>query len=235
MDEKAKNFFAKKNIPFQDIIYFVRKNHKTELHLTNGNTIVTYLPIKVLLSVIPEGIFLSINKGVVVGKAHITHIVNNEYTMIDGVSFVGRVRTPGRHLLNKYELMSSPNSIKLPRHKGPTASIAEQFALLDELPMAFFVMEVVFEEKGVGVSYIFRYANKEMEKMYLLRQEQLVNHSFYEIFKNADRKWHLTFSEVAMNGVSRTTTTYSNYLDLQVKVYCYQPAPNFCACAIIKA
>lgn len=235
MDEKAKNFFAKKNIPFQDIIYFVRKNHKTELHLTNGNIIITYLPIKVLLSVIPDGIFISINKGVVVGKNHITHIVNNVYTMIDGVNFVGRVRTPGRHLLNKYELMSSSNTLKSSKLNGTFDDVADKFAVLDNLPIAFALIELVFDQEGRGMDFVFRYCNKELTTLTQLPLASFLNKSFYEVFKNADKKWLITYADVAMNGQSRVINSYSQELDCNVNVYCYQPATNYCACAVIKA
>lgn len=234
MDEKAKNFFAKKNIPFQDIIYFVRKNHKTELHLTNGNTIITYLPIKVLLSVIPEGIFLSINKGIVVGKAHITHILNNVYTMVDGASFVGRVRTPGRHLLNKYELMSNPELSKASKIKADKSHLAGQFNILEDLPLPFTVVELVFDQEGRGMDFIFRYCNKEMLSMFGLTEDGIINRSLYEVFKYADKKWMVTYADVAMNGTSRIFTTFSYILQTNISVYCYQPAPNFCAYAIVK-
>lgn len=235
MDEKAKNFFAKKNIPFQDIIYFIRKNHKTELHLSNGNNIITYLPIKVLLSVIPEGIFLSINKGVVVGKNHITHISNNVYTMIDGASFVGRVRTPGRHLLNKYELMSSSNNIKVPKLNNHVEDVPIKFAILDNMPLAFCLIELVFDQEGRGMDLVFRYCNKELCKLIQLPLEAILNKSFYEVFKNGDKKWLITYADVAMNGTSRIINSYSQEIDCNLNIYCYQPAPNFCACTAIKA
>ena len=234
MDEKAKNFFAKKNIPFQDIIYFVRQNHKTELHLTNGNVIVTYLPIKVLLTAIPSGILLSINKGIVIAKAHVTNINNNVYTMIDGATFTGRVRTPGRHLLNKYELMSNPQNLKLAKAANANENLPAKFSILDDMPLAFCIIELVFDKNGKGMDFIFRYCNKEMEQLEGVPMDEMLNRSFYEVFKNGDKKWLITYADVAINGTPRVINCYSPEIDSQLNIYCFQPAPNFCACSLIK-
>ena len=44
--------------------------------------------------------------------------------------------------------------------------------------------------------------------------EDMVNHSFYEVFKNGDRKWLISYADVALNGVQRTLHDYSPEIGL---------------------
>ena len=39
--------------------------------------------------------------------------------------------------------------------------------------------------------------------------EDMVNHSFYEVFKNGDRKWIVAYADVALNGGQSTLHDYS--------------------------
>ena len=41
-------------------------------------------------------------------------------------------------------------------------SLLEKCSLLDDMPLAFCVIELVFNEDGHGVDFIFRYCNAEM-------------------------------------------------------------------------
>ena len=38
----------------------------------------------------------------------------------------------------------------------------EKCSIMDEMPLAYCVIELVFDEDGHGVDFIFRYCNKEM-------------------------------------------------------------------------
>lgn len=57
------------------------------------------------------------------------------------------------------------------------------------MPLAFCVIELVFNEDGRGVDFIFRYCNAEMEKVEGVPVEEMLNRSFYEVFRNGDKKW----------------------------------------------
>ena len=62
--------------------------------------------------------------------------------------------------------------------------------------------------------------------------EEMLDRSFYEVFRNGDRKWLVTYADVALNGVQRTLTDYSPEIDRNLTIYCYQPEPGFCACVL---
>ena len=64
--------------------------------------------------------------------------------------------------------------------------------------------------------------------------EDMINHSFYEVFQNGDRKWLIAYADVALNGVQRTLHDYSPEIDKTLTIRCYQPEPSYCACVLLE-
>ena len=64
--------------------------------------------------------------------------------------------------------------------------------------------------------------------------EDMINHSFYEVFQNGDRKWLIAYADVALNGVQRTLHDYSPEIDKTLTIRCYQPEPGYCACVLLE-
>lgn len=62
---------------------------------------------------------------------------------------------------------------------------------------------------GHGVDFVFRYCNKQMEVVEGIPIEEMLNRSFYEVFKNGDKKWLVSYADVAVNGLKRTLSDYS--------------------------
>ena len=57
------------------------------------------------------------------------------------------------------------------------------------MPLAFCVIELVFNEDGCGVDFIFRYCNAKMATVEGVPVEEMLNRSFYKVFPNGDKKW----------------------------------------------
>ena len=94
---------------------------------------------------------MSISKGIVVCRSHIVNISNNGvYTMSDGRTFQGHKRDMSSHRRLRAE-------IGLTNTKHRPLSMLEKCSLLDNMPLAFCVIELVFNEDGCGVDFIFRY------------------------------------------------------------------------------
>ena len=62
---------------------------------------------------------------------------------------------------------------------------------------------------------------------------EMLNHSFYEVFENGDKKWLVTYADVALNGNKHILHDYSPEIDKTLTIYCFQPAPGYCACVLI--
>ena len=82
----------------------------------------------------------------------------------------------------------------------------EKCTLWDKIPLAFCVIELVFDEKGHGVDFVFRYCNEMMADVEGIPISEMINRSFYEVFENGDKKWLVTYADVALNGNKHTLT-----------------------------
>ena len=169
---------------------------------------------------------MSISKGIVVCRSHIVNISNDGvYTMSDGRTFQGRKRGLSSHRRLRTE-------IGLAETKPRPLSMLEKCSLLDNMPLAFCVIELVFNAEGHGVDFIFRYCNAEMANVEGVPVEEMLNRSFYEVFRNGDKKWLVAYADVALNGTKRILHDYSPEIDKYLTIHCYQPEPGYCACVL---
>lgn len=223
MAKQEMNFFDKKGIRFSEVMYLTRDGRKTVIHLVDGSAVETFEPMKSLVEGFPKGAFEGINKGVIVAPGYIDEIVGNTYHMKDGTTFEGRVRTTKKQREQMMQYTASSQ-----------AEEWEQFAIIDKLPLAFCIIELVFNENGHGIDFIFRYCNKEMEALEGKTIHEMLDKSFYEVFENGDKKWLVTYADVALNGGTKILESYSPEIGSNLRIYCFQPKPNFCGCALIR-
>ena len=197
-------YFQKHDLCAENILYIYRKDRKTVIQRTDGEEFALFIPVHSILSALPESEFLSISKGTVVCRSHIVDISKDGvYIMSDGRTFQGRKRGLSSHR-----------------------------SLLDNMPLAFCVIELVFNKDGRGVDFIFRYCNAEMANVEGVPVEEMLNRSFYEVFRNGDKKWLVAYADVALNGTKHTLHDYSPEIDKYLTIWCYQPEPGYCACVL---
>lgn len=157
---------------------------------------------------------------------------NGIYTMTDGHTFQGRKRNLSEHRKIRKKL-GLASSVLSSNDYIPPLGLLEKCTLLDKMPLAFCVIELVFDEKGHGVDFVFRYCNEMMADVEGMPVSEMINRSFYEVFENGDKKWLVTYADVALNGNKHTLTDYSPEIDKHLTIYCYQPIPGYCACILI--
>lgn len=224
-------WFKKRDLCAENILYLYRRERKTVIHREDGEEFTSFAPLSAFLSLMPEDSFLNINKGVAVNRARIVNIgTDGVYTMSDGQTFQGRKRglSAHRHLRKEMGLSDLPNE----QCAAASMNFLEKCTLLDEMPLAYCVIELVFNAEGHGVDFIFRYCNAEMAVMEGVPVEEMLNRSFYEVFRNGDKKWLVAYADVALNGTKRILHDYSPEIGKYLTIYCYQPAPGFCACVL---
>ena len=95
------------------------------------------------------------------------------------------------------------------------------------------IIELVFDAEGHGVDFVFRYCNDEMSVVEGVPVSEMLNRSFYEVFENGDKKWLVTYADVALNGNKHILQDYSPEIDKTLTIYCFQPASGYCACVLI--
>ena len=233
MNYNVPRYFERKKIKASDIMYLTRQNPHTIITLLNGESLTTTIPMKEIASHLPADDFLNVSKGITLRKDQIVHISDDGlYTMADGSIFQGRKRNGSQHKQIRQSL-NLPNTLQDDADHHLPLDLLEKCSLLDEMPLAFCIIELVFDACGHGVDFIFRYCNNEMATVEGVPVSEMINRSFYEVFKNGDKKWLVTYADVALNGTKRVIRDFSPEIGQTLTIHCYQPCPGYCACVLI--
>lgn len=233
MSYNVPRYLQRKRINISDILSLTRQNPHTIITLLDGRSVTTSIPMKELASFLPADDFLNISKGITLRKNQIVHISDEGlYTMTSGQTFQGRKRNPSQHKQIRQALHLSDTIPDTSTCRTPL-DLLEKCSLLDEMPLAFCIIELVFDESGHGVDFIFRYCNEEMAVVEGVPVSGMVNRSFYEVFKNGDKKWLVTYADVALNGTKHILKDFSPEIGKTLTIHCYQPHPGYCACVLI--
>ena len=229
MDIKINNFLRKNNINPSDIMYIVRDGRNSCIHLSDTRVVTTYIPIKSFTDFFDSDLFITVNKGITLNAFFISSIENGYYKMTNGVEFKGRTRSSAQHKHN-FEKIAHKAALS----KNISDKIHELFSVMDNSPIAFAVIEITFDDNGHGMDFIFRYCNNAMLELEELSSDEILNKSFYEVFKDSNKKWMVSYADVALNGSKKIISYYLKKSNRKVLAYCYQPYERFCACSLIE-
>lgn len=229
-------YFERRGIDADHILYAYRNERNLVICMDSGDAISCSMLLRELMEHIPMDEFITIRRGVIARKNGILAVSDEGvYTMIDGKTFQGKKRHLIEHKKRRTMLgldHSRVHAKDIPVHPSIPLTLLEKCSILDDMPVAYCVIELVFDENGHGIDFIFRYCNKQMEEIEGVPVEEMVNHSFYEVFKNGDKKWLVAYADVALNGVQRILHDYSPEVDKTLTIHCYQPEPGYCACVL---
>ena len=227
------HFFERKNIDIADILYLTRQNPHTKITFFDGKEILTAIPVKEIAIYLPDEEFVNITKGILLRKSQIVNISDDGlYTMTDGSVFQGRKRNISQHKQLRQALgLSKEQDAKA--EKMVPLELLEKCSILNDMPLAFCVIELVFDANGRGVDFVFRYCNEEMAVVEGIPVSEMLNNSFYEVFENGDKKWLVTYADIALNGTKVILHDYSPEIGKDLSIYCFQPHPGYCACILI--
>ena len=227
------HFFERKNIDIANILYLTRQNPHTKITFFDGKEILTAIPVKEIAIYLPDEEFVNITKGVLLRKSQIVNISDDGlYTMTDGSVFQGRKRNISQHKQLRQALGLSKEQDEKAEKMIPL-ELLEKCSILNDMPLAFCVIELVFDANGRGVDFVFRYCNEEMAVVEGIPVSEMLNNSFYEVFKNGDKKWLVIYADVALNGTKVILHDYSPEIGKDLSIYCFQPHPGYCACILI--
>ena len=227
------HFFERKNIDISNILYLTRQNPDTKITFFDGKEILTAIPVKEIAIYLPDEEFVNITKGVLLRKSQIVNISDDGlYTMTDGSVFQGRKRNISQHKQLRQALGLSKEQNEKTEKMIPL-ELLEKCSILNDMPLAFCVIELVFDANGRGVDFVFRYCNEEMAVVEGIPVSEMLNNSFYEVFENGDKKWLVTYADVALNGTKVILHDYSPEIGKDLTIYCFQPHPGYCACILI--
>ena len=227
------HFFERKNIDISNILYLTRQNPLTKITFFDGKETLTAIPVKEIAIYLPDEEFVNITKGILLRKSQIVNISDDGlYTMTDGSVFQGRKRNISQHKQLRQALGLSKEQNEKTEKIIPL-ELLEKCSILNDMPLAFCVIELVFDANGRGVDFVFRYCNEEMAVVEGIPVSEMLNNSFYEVFENGDKKWLVTYADVALNGKKVILHDYSPEIGKDLTIYCFQPHPGYCACILI--
>ena len=227
------HFFERKNIDIANILYLTRQNPHTKITFFDGKEILTAIPVKEIAIYLPDEEFVNITKGILLRKSQIVNISDDGlYTMTDGSVFQGRKRNISQHKQLRQALGLSKEQNEKAEKMIPL-ELLEKCSILNDMPLAFCVIELVFDANGRGVDFVFRYCNEEMAVVEGIPVSEMLNNSFYEVFENGDKKWLVTYADIALNGTKVILHDYSPEIGKDLSIYCFQPHPGYCACILI--
>lgn len=227
------HFFERKNIDISNILYLTRQNPLTKITFFDGKETLTAIPVKEIAIYLPDEEFVNITKGILLRKSQIVNISDDGlYTMTDGSVFQGRKRNISQHKQLRQALGLSKEQDEKAEKMIPL-ELLEKCSILNDMPLAFCVIKLVFDANGRGVDFVFRYCNEEMAVVEGIPISEMLNHSFYEVFENGDKKWLVTYADVALNGKKVILHDYSPEIGKDLTIYCFQPHPGYCACILI--
>ena len=116
--------------------------------------------------------------------------------MTDGAVFQGRKRNLSQHKQIRKALgLNAQNYSKV--SEDSSLQLFNSCSFLNDMPLAFCIIELVFDAEGHGVDFVFRYCNDEMAVVEGIPVSEMLNRSFYEVFENGDKKWLVTYADVA--------------------------------------
>ncbi len=226
------NFLQKNQIEPENVIYVLREDGKTVLHLLDGSAVSTQIPLKTVFTGLGEKDFLNIQKGVVVSAAQVTDIsAVGVYTMSNGRKFQGRRRSSREHQENRRALNLDGF---VPTAEVQRLTLLEKCSVFDNAPIAVWLLELTFNESGGVKDLIFRYANKAMLEFEGRTASELIGHTITEIHEKWDSKRVIAYADVALNGTHRVFPAESMSSGEPLSFSCHQPEEGFCICAVIK-
>ncbi|MDQ5986911.1 MAG: Adaptive-response sensory-kinase SasA [Syntrophus sp. SKADARSKE-3] len=96
--------------------------------------------------------------------------------------------------------------------------------LFETMQEGFFVAEAVLDESGKPSDLRYLVVNQIMERLTGRTREQLVNHTYRELWANADQKWIAKLANVAMTGEPIFVDGYGPGTGLWLQIQAYSPS-----------
>ncbi len=105
-------------------------------------------------------------------------------------------------------------------------------SLFENMPNGFAFHEIVTDEKGKPVDYVFLDVNSSFEEMTGLKKKEIIGKKVTEVLKGIEHDtvdWIGRYGDVALNDKRIDFKNYAKPLDKWYHVFAYSPSPGFFA------
>ena len=218
---------------YEDILYIQLIGRKSVIHVSGGKTYETYTTMDELAQALGCSFIRADRACLVAAKA--IHTVGKKLELINGESLDFAHR---RKREIKEQLRNGRRQIVRELSGSNTPATWEEYrrcySSFDHVPFAFTDIEMVFSEERSAVDWIFRYGNEALALLEKLPLEQLIDHSFGNIFPNMDTKWLRVYERTALYGETLEIVDYSPEIDTNLKIICFPTFPGHCGCMLFR-
>lgn len=168
---------VKKKIRTADILYIIKLEYLSLIHLIDGDILQTITPIYELKEMLGDDC-IEVKKGCIVSVSAITNIKDKIY-LCNGeeIDFTVRRRKAVRlEWREKQKLMIDEiNGQDLPR---TDEEYHKYYEICDKFPFAFTDIEMIFNEKRRAVDWIFRYGNEALAELEGVQLKEMIGSTF---------------------------------------------------------
>ncbi len=229
--------YIEEKVPVHTIKFIHTESKITEICLIDGESRQTYMSLSELKKQLPSDRFFQINRKCILAFSSVKSYDKKTVELIDGQ----RMEISSRRFsdfASAYAQYVQRFQERKQNREFPDSPEAFQayFKLFNDIPNPVIVVELVLSEKGDPVDYIFRYVNMPLlevgEKHLTL--EDLVGHSYFEIYQPADPAWVDLVADTAIHGVPYFGYFHSKFYGRRFFIKSYQPFYGFCTISLVE-
>lgn len=193
----------KKKIRIADILYIIKSEYLSLIHLIDGDILQTITPIYELKEMLGDDC-IEVKKGCIVSVSAITNIKDKIYLCNgEAIDFTVRRRKAVRlKWREKQKLMIDEiNGQNPPR---TDEEYHKYYEICDKFPFAFTDIEMVFNEKRHAVDWIFRYGNEALAELEGVPLKEMIGSTFQDCMQtcsttmNRPVNWNLSVPDRLM-------------------------------------
>ena len=222
---------VKMQIRRADILYIIKSEYLSMIHMLNGDIIQTITTIQELEEML-GGDCIEVKRGCIVSVSAITE-VKDKICLCNGeaIPFTKRKKKAIRMEWQENQ------KLMIDEISGQNQPMTDEeyhryYEICDKFPFAFTDIEMVFNEKRHAVDWIFRYGNKALAELEGIPLERLIGSSFSSLFNNMDAKWLRGYERAALYGETMEIEEYSPEIDANLRILCFQTFPGHCGCIL---
>ncbi len=129
------------------------------------------------------------------------------------------------------------NSVTKAQEEEMGLNLAALHECYDDVPIGFTVIELMLDDAGQPVDWIFRYLNVELARIEMLEPDKLLGRYFYrDVFPNLNaKKWLDFYYRSAFLGETLELHEYSPEIAKYLKIKCFPwKEQGYCGCVLVE-
>lgn len=216
-------------LDIRTILYIFMQENIAEVHVSGGKVYKTRMTLETLEAMLGDG-FIKTHRSYLVSvmaiyditdKIHLNNGETLNYVVRKKKEIVAEMRRKKESIIKSFSEDSLPKSAE---------KYHAQYESFDQLPIAFTVIEILYDENHNAADWIFRYGNQALANLEKLPLEQIVGNSFSSLFPNMDTKWLRSYERAALFGETLRIVDYSPEVDTYLDVICFPAGEGLCGC-----